>query len=47
MSEKIRWGICGTGSIASQFAAALRNVPDAELAAVASEDADRCAGVRG
>ena len=47
MSEKIRWGICGTGSIASQFAAALRNVPDAELAAVASEDADRCAAFAG
>ncbi|MEM7284778.1 MAG: Gfo/Idh/MocA family oxidoreductase [Actinomycetota bacterium] len=47
MSEKIRWGICGTGSIASQFATALRNVPDAELVAVASEDADRCAAFAG
>lgn len=47
MNEKIRWGICGTGSIASQFATALRNVPDAELVAVASEDADRCAAFAG
>ena len=47
MTEKIRWGICGTGSIASQFATALGNVADAELAAVASEDADRCAAFAG
>lgn len=47
MSEKIRWGICGTGSIASQFANALGRVPDAELVAVASEDADRAAAFAG
>lgn len=47
MSERIRWGICGTGSIASQFATALGNVADAELVAVASEDADRCAAFAG
>ncbi len=38
MSEarRIRWGICGTGRIADEFATALRLVPDAELVAVAS-----------
>lgn len=32
----IRWGILGTGNIASQFARGLRSVPDAQLIAVAS-----------
>lgn len=47
MTEKIRWGICGTGSIAGQFATALENVADAELVAVASHDADRLAAFAG
>ena len=47
MTEPIRWGICGTGSIASQFATALGHVPDAELVAVASEDADRAGAFAG
>ena len=33
---KIRFGIVGTGTIAHRFAEAIKNVPDAELAAVAS-----------
>ncbi|MFK2873041.1 Gfo/Idh/MocA family protein [Dyella lipolytica] len=36
MQQVIRWGILGTGVIAHKFAAALRNVPGATLAAVAS-----------
>ena len=28
MSDRIRWGILGTGKIAHQFAAALRRLPD-------------------
>ena len=34
--DKIRFGIVGTGTIAHRFAEAIKNVPDAELAAVAS-----------
>ena len=34
----IRWGIAGTGAIATQFAQALTLVGGAELAAVASRD---------
>ncbi len=33
---KLRFGIVGTGTIAHRFAAAIKNVPDAELVAVAS-----------
>ncbi len=47
MTEPIRWGICGTGAIASEFATALTRVDDAELVAVASEDADRAAAFAG
>ena len=36
MTDKIRWGFLGTGSIARNFAKALEFVPDAELAAVGS-----------
>jgi predicted dehydrogenase len=35
-TEKVRWGILGTGKIANRFATALSNLPDAELAAVGS-----------
>lgn len=44
MAEKIRWGILGTGGIASKFADGLTALPDAETAAVGSrtqESADR------
>ncbi len=36
MSEKFRWGILGTGSIARQFAEGLQALPQAEIAAVGS-----------
>ena len=36
MSEKIRWGIIGTGFIAKAFATGLSVIPDAELVAVGS-----------
>lgn len=45
--EPIRWGIAGTGQIAGEFATALARVDDAELVAVASEDADRLATFAG
>lgn len=44
--KKLRFGIVGTGTIARRFADAIRNVPQAELTAVASrtkENADRFA----
>jgi predicted dehydrogenase len=40
MDKIIRWGILGTGKIAKAFATALREVPDVELAAVASRSLD-------
>lgn len=40
MEKIIRWGILGTGKIAKAFAEALREVPDAELVAVASRSLD-------
>ncbi len=39
MTDKIRWGILGTGRICGEFAAGLQVVPDAELAAVGSRAA--------
>ena len=36
MSNKIRWGILGTGFIAKEFAIGLASVPEAEIAGVAS-----------
>jgi predicted dehydrogenase len=36
MEKRIRWGILGTGKIAKALATALKELPDAELAAVAS-----------
>lgn len=41
MTTKIRWGILGTGKIARAFATALRELPDAALAAVASRSLDK------
>lgn len=43
MTEPIRWGILGTGSIAHTFATGLSLIPDAELAAVGSRSADTAA----
>jgi predicted dehydrogenase len=40
MTQVIRWGILGTGKIAKAFATALRDTPDAKLAAVASRTVD-------
>lgn len=36
MSDRFRWGILGTGSIAKKFADGLKAVPDADLVAVGS-----------
>jgi len=40
MAREVRWGILGTGRIAALFAADLRRVPGARLAAVASRRPD-------
>jgi predicted dehydrogenase len=39
VTDTIRWGILGTGWIASEFAQGLAELPDAELAAVGSRAA--------
>ena len=41
MAGQVRWGILGTGKIARAFAEALRDVPDALLAGVASRSRDK------
>jgi predicted dehydrogenase len=38
MTDKIRWGILGSGGIAHKFAKALGYIPDADLAAVGSRN---------
>jgi predicted dehydrogenase len=43
MTETIRWGILGTGKIARAFATALKDTPDAVLAAVASRSSESAA----
>jgi predicted dehydrogenase len=40
MDQPIRWGILGTGKIASAFAAGLREIPGTRLVAVASRSSD-------
>lgn len=40
MTQVIRWGILGTGKIATAFAKALQDTPDAKLVAVASRSVD-------
>lgn len=40
MANKIRFGIVGTGTIAHRFAEAIKNVPEAELVAVASRTSE-------
>jgi len=40
LSDKIRWGILGTGRIAAKFAEGLSALPDAELVAVGSRARD-------
>ena len=38
--NKVRFGIVGTGTIAHRFAEAIKNVPEAELVAVASRTSE-------
>jgi dihydrodiol dehydrogenase / D-xylose 1-dehydrogenase (NADP) len=39
----VRWGVMGTGTIASDFVRVLKEVPDAEVAAIGSRTGDRAA----
>ena len=39
----MRWGIMGTGTIASDFVRVLQALPDAEVAAIGSRTAERAA----
>ena len=41
MTTPFRWGILGPGSIAHEFAAGLRAIPDGELVAIGSRDQQR------
>jgi predicted dehydrogenase len=41
MSNRIRWGILGTGNIARRFAGALKQLPGAELVAIASRSLEK------
>ncbi|MEM9976922.1 MAG: Gfo/Idh/MocA family oxidoreductase [Cyanobacteria bacterium P01_D01_bin.2] len=41
MSKPIRWGVLGTGTVASQFIAGLKAVPDAQLWAIGSRSLDK------
>jgi predicted dehydrogenase len=47
MTRTIRWGILGTGKIAKAFATALKDTPDAVLAAVASRSVDSATAFAG
>ena len=47
MSKKIKWGILGCGKIANKFARDLKLVGDAELAAIASRNAEKLATFSG
>ncbi|WP_198116138.1 Gfo/Idh/MocA family protein [Massilia rhizosphaerae] len=44
MTDKVRWGILGTGKIAKAFATALKDTPDAQLAGVGSRNRASAAG---
>ncbi len=47
MADPIRWGVCGAGGIARQFARALKGLPEARLAAVASRSTEKAAAFAG
>lgn len=40
-AKPVRWAILGTGTISTKFATALRDIPDASIAAVGSRTAER------